>query len=65
MPIEKNRYICNPAIDIDSVLKIDKKVFPEAYLEQCKKFRKENLQILLILKLLMKVKREASSEKVP
>ena len=36
MPIEKNRYICIPAIDIDSLLKIDKKVFPQAYLEQFK-----------------------------
>ena len=36
MPIEKTHYICIPAIDIDSVLKIDKKVFPQAYLEQCK-----------------------------
>ena len=36
MPIEKNHYICIPAIDIDSVLKIDKKTFPQAYLEQCK-----------------------------
>ena len=36
MPIEKAHYICIPAIDIDSVLKLDKKVFPQAYLEQCK-----------------------------
>ena len=36
VPIEKNRYICIPAIDIDSLLKIDKKVFPQAYLEQFK-----------------------------
>ena len=36
MPIERNHYICIPAIDIDSVLKIDKKVYPQAYLEQCK-----------------------------
>ena len=28
VPIEKNHYICIPAIDIDSVLKVDKKVFP-------------------------------------
>ena len=34
--MEKNHYICIPAIDIDSVLKIDKKAFPQAYLEQCK-----------------------------
>ena len=33
---EKNHYICIPAIDIDSVLKIDKKVYPQAYLEECK-----------------------------
>ena len=36
IPIEKNHYICISAIDIDSVLKIDKKAFPQAYLEQCK-----------------------------
>ena len=35
-PIEKNHYICIPAIDIDSVLKIDKKAYPQAYLEPCK-----------------------------
>ena len=26
IPMEKNNYICIPAIDIDSVLKIDKKI---------------------------------------
>ena len=36
VPMEKNHYICIPAIDIDSVLKTDKKAFPQAYLEQCK-----------------------------
>ena len=36
VPIEKTHYICIPAVDIDSVLKNDKKVFPQAYLEQCK-----------------------------
>ena len=36
MPIKKNHYIFIPAIDIDSVLKIDKKTYPQAYLEQCK-----------------------------
>ena len=33
--MEKNHYICIPAIDIDSVIKIDKRVYPQAYLEQC------------------------------
>ena len=32
IPIEKNNYICIPVIDIDSVLKTDKKVYPQAYL---------------------------------
>ena len=41
IPIKKNNYICIPAIDtdsidIDSVLKIDKRAYPQAYLEQCK-----------------------------
>ena len=35
MPVEKNHYICIPATDIDSVLKIDKTSYPQAYLEQC------------------------------
>ena len=44
VPSEKNHYICIPAIDIDSVLKIDKKVYPQAYLEQCKyKLKKRKL----------------------
>ena len=36
IPIEKSHYIYIPAIDINSVLKIDEKVYPQIYLEQCK-----------------------------
>ena len=37
IPIEINHYICIPAIDIDSLLKIDnKRAYHQAYLEQCK-----------------------------
>ena len=37
IPLERNHYICIPAIDIDSVLKTDnKRAYPQAYLEQCK-----------------------------
>ena len=45
IPVERNHYICIPAIDIDSVLKIDnKRAYPQAYLEQCKyKLKKERL----------------------
>ena len=44
VPTEKNHYICIPAIDIDSVLKIDKKAYPQAYLEECNyKLKKRKL----------------------
>ena len=36
IPIERNHYTCIPVIDIDSVLEIDKRAYPQAYLEQCK-----------------------------
>ena len=37
IPIERNHYTCIPAVDINSVLKIDnKRTYPQAYLEQCK-----------------------------
>ena len=36
IPMERNHYICIPVIDIDSVLKINKRVYLQAYLEQCK-----------------------------
>ena len=36
IPMEKYHYICIPVIDIHSVLKIDKRVYPQTYLEQCK-----------------------------
>ena len=33
---KKNHYTCISAIDIDSVLKIAKRAYAQAYLEQCK-----------------------------
>ena len=36
IPMERNHYIYIPVIDIDSILKIDKRTYPQAYLEQCK-----------------------------
>ena len=45
IPIERTSYNCIPAIDIDSVLRIDnKRAYPQAYLEQCKyKLRKRKI----------------------
>ena len=54
--MEKNHYICILAIDIDSVLKIDKKAYPQAYLEECNyKLKKRKLVSFKILKLLMMI----------
>ena len=36
IPKERNHYICVVAICSDSVLKVDKKNYPQVYLEQCK-----------------------------
>ena len=36
VPMEKQCYLCIAASDVDSVLKVGKKVYPQAYLEQCK-----------------------------
>ena len=49
IPIERNLYTCIPAIDIDSVLKIDnKRTYPQAYLEQCKYKLKERKHVNFI-----------------
>ena len=46
IPIERNHYICIPAIDIDSVLKTDnKRAYPQSYLEQCK-YKLKNRKIV-------------------
>ena len=48
VPKEKNHHICIPTIDIDSVLKIDKKVYPQAYLEECKYKLKKRKRVSFI-----------------
>ena len=57
IPIERNHYIFIPAIDIDSVIKFDKRVYPQAYLEQCnyklKKIKRVNLLIIKLLIMMM------------
>ena len=45
---EKNHYVCIPAVCIDSVLRVDKKNYPQIYLEQCKyKIKKRELVSLI------------------
>ena len=41
---EKSHYICIAAICIDSIMRVDKKNYPQVYLEQCKyKVKREKL----------------------
>ena len=48
IPKEKIHYVCIPAICIDSILRVDKKSFPQVYLEQCKyKIKKKELVSLI------------------
>ena len=43
IPKDRIHYICIAAICIDSVLRVDKKIYPQVYLEQCKyKINKES-----------------------
>ena len=45
---EKNHYVCIPAVCIDSALRVDKKNYPQVYLEQCKyKIKKRELVSLI------------------
>ena len=44
IPYERIHYVCISAICIDSVLRTDKKNYPQPYLEQCKyKIKKKEL----------------------
>ena len=62
--IERNHYTCVPAIDIDSVLKIDnKRAYPQAYLEQCKyKLKKRRVVNFINLEILTDSGDEISEE---
>ena len=48
IPKERVEYVCLSCISIDSVLKIEKKWFPQVYLEQCKyKVKKREIRNLI------------------
>ena len=48
IPKEKIHYVCIPAVCIDSILRVDKKNYPQVYLEQCKyKIKKRELVSLI------------------
>ena len=43
-PKENMRYTCIACITIDSIIKIDKKNYPQVYLEECK-YRVKKIQM--------------------
>ena len=45
IPKERIEYVCIPVISVDSVIRVDKKNHPQAYLEQCEyKIKKRELK---------------------
>ena len=56
IPDEKIEYECIPCISVDSVLKIEKKFYPQVYLDSVNtKLKKEKLKILSIMINLVKI----------
>ena len=48
IPEERVEHECIPCVSVDSVLKIEKKWFPQVYLEQCKyKVKERNIKSLI------------------
>ena len=48
IPRERIHYVCIPAVCTDTILKVDKKNYPQVYLEQCKcKIKKKELVSLI------------------
>ena len=49
-PKENMHYTCIACITIDSVMKVDKKYFPQVYLEECKyKIKKIQMSTILVI----------------
>ena len=45
IPKERVEHVCIACISVDSVLKVDKKNYPQVYLEQCKyKLKKKEIK---------------------
>ena len=45
IPKERVEYVCISCISINSILRVDKKTYPQVYLEQCKyKIKKKEFQ---------------------
>ena len=61
MPKENLHYTCIPCIAIDSVMKMDKKIHPQVYLEECK-YRTKKIQMSRFISAKLESDSESDSE---
>ena len=61
VPKENKHYTCIACITIDSVVKMEKKKYPQVYLEECK-YRMKNTKITKFIEAELKSKSESESE---
>ena len=66
VPKENMHYTCIACITIDSVMRMDKKYFPQVYLEECKyKIKKIQMPRFINAKLKSKSNSDSTSEAEP
>ena len=61
IPKENMHYICIACITIDSIMKMDKKYFPQVYLEECK-YRVKKIQMSRFINAELESDSESDSE---
>ena len=61
MPKENMHYTCIACITIDSVMKMDKKNYPQVYLEECK-YRGKKIQMSRFINAKLESDSESDSE---
>ena len=63
MPKENMHYTCIACITIDSVMKMDKKYFPQVYLEECK-YKIKKIQMSRFINTELKSDSDSDSDSV-
>ena len=64
MPKENMHYTCIACITIDSVMRMDKKYFPQVYLEECK-YKIKKIQMPRFINAELKSDSDSDSEAEP
>ena len=61
MPKENMHYTCIACITIDSVMRMDKKSYPQVYLEECK-YRVKKIQMSIFINAELVIDSESESK---